>query len=78
MIIEITLKIVIYFKCYSKKCVFFQDINLTLQRFVSEYAERTIVMRERMELERARLQFDIEVMHRKQKSLETEDCKSDS
>lgn len=57
---------------------FFQDINQTLQRFVSEYAERTIVMRERMELERARLQFDIEVMHRKQKSLETENCKSDS
>ncbi|KAI8421979.1 hypothetical protein MSG28_009885 [Choristoneura fumiferana] len=43
------------------------DLNQTLQRFVSEYAERTILQRERLELERARFQFDMEVFHRKKK-----------
>ncbi|KAI8425708.1 hypothetical protein MSG28_011511 [Choristoneura fumiferana] len=53
------------------------DLNQTLQRFVSEYAERTILQRERLELERARFQFDMEVFHRKKKSQEN-DSKSDS
>ncbi|XP_073958754.1 uncharacterized protein [Choristoneura fumiferana] len=58
-------------------CKALKDLNQTLQRFVSEYAERTILQRERLELERARFQFDMEVFHRKKKSQEN-DSKSDS
>ncbi|XP_063535092.1 uncharacterized protein DDB_G0287625-like isoform X2 [Cydia strobilella] len=43
-----------------------RDLNDTLRKFVAEYKTRNALMRERIDLERARLQFDMEVYRSRQ------------
>lgn len=43
-----------------------RDLNDTLRKFLAEYKTRNALMRERIDLERARLQFDMEVYRSRQ------------
>ncbi|XP_063381516.1 nuclear transcription factor Y subunit alpha-like isoform X2 [Cydia fagiglandana] len=43
-----------------------RDLNDTLRKFLTEYKTRNALMRERIDLERARLQFDMEVYRNRQ------------